>query len=74
MTTTFDREEKHSIETLIDRRGIVFVLNVIEEICRDKAEHLRSDWQSPREAKSWETLAGRIGKVRVPDQCTFDSL
>jgi len=47
------------LERFIDTSSLAGVLEIIEDICYGKAEHIRSNWQDEAMAKSWER-AGRV--------------
>jgi hypothetical protein len=53
-------EDKTKLEQLIDRSSLAMVLLVISEICHDKAEHIRTNWQDAPLARLWEFAAHRI--------------
>lgn len=55
------------IEKMIDRHGLASVLEMIAQICYEKGDHLRSNWQDETTAKVWDrdgrkidTLASKI--------------
>ena len=43
------------LESIIDAIGLMNTLEAIADICYDKAEHLRSNWQDEKSAKCWES-------------------
>jgi len=49
--------DQSALEDMVDRWSVGAILNMLETICYEKAEHLRSNWQDEASAKSW-TLAG----------------
>jgi hypothetical protein len=51
------------LENLIDRYGIDQVLEMISEICGEKAEHIATAWQDAHLAKRWATLEGAVGII-----------
>ncbi len=55
--------EKLELETLIDRCGLSSVLMALSEICGEKADHIRSNWQDEHLARDWATIEGRIGVI-----------
>lgn len=73
MTTTADRittETKEQLERIIDRVGLELALEWIAEICWEKAEHLRTNWQDQgRQSKDWDRdgriIATTAGKMRA---------
>lgn len=42
------------LEHMIDDHGLSAVLEAISEICGEKAEHLRANWQDKDQANQWE--------------------
>ena len=63
MNNTVDTmtEMKDQLETMIDRASIDTVLELIETICSEKAEHVSENWQDDMLARRWTRLAKRIG-------------
>ena len=55
--------ERDHLEALIDRCGLSSVLMALSEICGEKAEHIRSNWQDEALARDWATTEGRIGVI-----------
>lgn len=51
------------LEHLIDRLGLYRVTELIGEICGEKAEHLRSNWQDEEAAKHWDKAAKQFEKT-----------
>ena len=44
---------KQIIEALIDAQGMVELLHVIADVCGEKDEHLRANWQEQGLALDW---------------------
>lgn len=44
---------KTEVEMLVDQFGLASVLTMLSEICADKADHLRCNWQDDSTAKVW---------------------
>lgn len=59
--------ERDQLEALIDATNVGAVLMALSELCGDKAEHIRSNWQDGATARLWDTAAGAIG-------CAFPSI
>lgn len=55
---------RDDLEMMIDSVGLGNVVDLLEEICYEKAEHLRSNWQDESAAKHWEHDAREFDKVR----------
>lgn len=51
------------LEAIIDRVGIVEMLEAQAEICREKAQHLYLNWQDEKSGKSWERIARKLEAV-----------
>ncbi|REJ65784.1 MAG: hypothetical protein DWQ31_17140 [Planctomycetota bacterium] len=49
-----------TLEQLIDSASLQEVLSALAEICHEKADHLRSNWQDESSAKVWERDAQAI--------------
>lgn len=48
------------IEAIIDRTSVVEVLALIADICSEKADHIRSNWQDRRTAAVWDRAARTV--------------
>lgn len=46
-----------TLEAMIDKHGLVHVLTGLACVCREKADHLRSNWQDEKSAKQWDRNA-----------------
>lgn len=47
-----------SLEHIIDRYDVPSVLKAIDQICIEKAEHIRTNWQDEKKtARSWGHIA-----------------
>lgn len=58
--TTYDngkvkgQDLKDLLEGAIDSNGLSGVLSALSEICYEKGDHLRSNWQDEHAARDWE--------------------
>lgn len=55
-----------ALETLVDRHGVVEVLNALEGVCGLKAQHITENWLgtgSESQAKAWTRAAAAIEKA-----------
>lgn len=52
-------KDRDQLEMMIDRNGLVNVLDTIAIICYDKADHTLGTWDDPVLAKQWQK-AGRL--------------
>lgn len=48
------------LERVIDEQGLGQTIDAISAICREKAEHLRVNWQDKEQAKLWDRNAKRL--------------
>ncbi len=55
------RDERCQLESLIDGAGLCAMLQALSQICDEKADHIRTNWQDKHLAKSWNSAAGVIG-------------
>lgn len=53
-------ERQYALEALIDRHTPAIVLNDFAVVCREKAAHIRTNWQDDATARPWDQLAGRL--------------
>ena len=51
---TAQGERMRQIEDMVDSSSVAAVLTALAEICHEKAEHIRSNWQDRRLAGSWD--------------------
>lgn len=49
-----------ALEGMVDRHGLDGVLNMLSEICGEKAEHVRSNWQDEPGGKIWDKRASIV--------------
>lgn len=54
-------QERETLEGLIDATSVVAVMQALSEICSEKADHVRTNWQDAKLARMWDTAAGQIG-------------
>ncbi len=52
-------EDISTLEQLVDQHGLPAILVMLTEICGEKADHLRTNWQDAVTAKDWQK-AGRL--------------
>jgi len=57
------KEEIVTLEKIVDSASLQGVLMALSEICGEKAEHVRSNWQDRGLARRWDTACGAIGRV-----------
>lgn len=51
------------LEHLVDKYGLNAMLAELANVCGEKAEHLRVNWQDSDAAKEWEKAGNRIAKA-----------
>ncbi len=56
-------EEKIVLEGLVDSADLNAVIMALSEICGEKAEHIRSNYDDRKLARNWDHAAGAIGCV-----------
>lgn len=59
------RELMTVLEGMIDRNSINGVLSALSEVCGEKADHLRSNWQDDATAKAWERAGKAVDKAQA---------
>lgn len=52
-------KDRDALEALVDRHTAKGVLNALSQICEDKAEHVRTNWQDENLAKNWDHVGQR---------------
>lgn len=62
-TTFMDKNDMEHLERMIDAYGLETVLYALGDICIEKAEHIRSNWQDERTAKYWGKRSIRITRT-----------
>ncbi len=60
-----DAELKLAIEQHMDKNGAAGTLELFEEICFEKADHVRLYWQDEALGKLWDKVATRVGLAIV---------
>lgn len=66
LTEALERRERvehiteANIEAYIDTFGLIHLLVMLENICSEKAEHIRTNWQDSRLANNWGKRATAI--------------
>ncbi|UKP00304.1 hypothetical protein [Nostoc sp. UHCC 0870] len=57
--------DKEDIEAMLDSMSVVDVLRIMSEICYEKAEYLRTDYQDSETARAWEKVGRAVGKIKI---------
>ncbi len=53
-TETQKRMHEQQLERFIDTIGLPYMLEVLSNICQEKASHVRENWQDENLAKKWD--------------------
>ena len=51
---------KDKLAEMISDHGLMYVLLALEEICHEKAAHVRETWQDEPLALKWEEVAFKV--------------
>lgn len=63
---TYDNSEKSieatviELERLVDRHSLAYVLEMLGRVCREKADHVRTNWQDIKLAGDWDHDADKL--------------
>lgn len=57
--------DKSDIETLIENMSLPGVLSILSQVCYEKAEHLRNNYQDLETARTWEKVGRAVGKIKI---------
>lgn len=52
--------ERADLEALIDRHDLARVIDALAEVCGEKADHLRENWQDNESAEVWESARVKV--------------
>ena len=55
-----DEDLQAEIEKVIDVMSLSCLLDLIVNICHEKAEHFRTYWQDEKSARAWDKTGKRI--------------
>jgi hypothetical protein len=56
---------KEDIQAMLDSMDVSEMLKIMSQICYEKAEILRSDWQDIETARAWEKVGRAVGKIKI---------
>lgn len=65
MNTESEAKASETLEMLVDKHSLSNVLALLESICHEKAEHVRTNWQDESLAKAWERAAKTLDSARA---------
>lgn len=54
-----------TLEQLIDRASLQEVLSALADVCHEKAEHLRCNWQDESTARTWQRDGAALDRLSV---------
>lgn len=54
------QSEKDELESAVDVSSLSEVCSVLADICREKSEHVLTNWQDKKLAKEWERAANAL--------------
>ena len=63
MDRELTKQEIDALERLIDTTDMGAVLRAIAQICHEKAEHVRTNWQDDDTANHWSRLGSKIERI-----------
>jgi hypothetical protein len=56
-----------TLETMVDRHGLLHVLTGLELMCSEKADHIRENWQDTGLAAAWDRAGLQAGRAARSD-------
>ena len=58
---------KRTLEAMIDTHSIGSLIDWLADVCGEKAEHVRSNWQDAALADAWEGVARELDGLDASD-------
>ncbi|MCH8807004.1 MAG: hypothetical protein IH986_13060 [Planctomycetes bacterium] len=58
---------KRTLEAMLDTHGIGSLIDWLADVCHEKAEHVRSNWQDAALADAWEGVARELDRRDASD-------
>ena len=58
--TYLTSDTKNVLESMIDETSLYAVLDAICDICHEKADHIRCNWQDEATARPWADCSQRL--------------
>lgn len=55
--------QRIDLESMIDDTSLASVVVALAEIAREKAEHIRANWQDAATARTWDSDAARLERA-----------
>lgn len=59
---TLPHEAKQLLEELIDRHSLAAVVEALSEVCDEKEDHVRTNWQDFERARAWHRASCALVK------------
>ena len=60
-----NEKDKVALEKIIDRNGLAETVDVMAEICSEKADHIRSSYDDDELADQWDGAAEELQDLRI---------
>lgn len=60
-----DKQLQDRLEGLIDGNNMERVLEALQHVCSEKADHIASNWQDKNAAKPWTRQSKLLDKARA---------
>jgi hypothetical protein len=58
------------LERMVDTLGLAVVLEMLSQVCHEKADHIRTIWQDKQTAGCWDMDGSKIDKLATLIQRT----
>lgn len=58
----FTELDRWDLEKFVDAHGLASVVTALADICREKADHVMTNWQDKNLARLWELAGTRLDK------------
>lgn len=59
------------LEEMVDAHGLYVVLSMLSDVCSEKSDHLRSNWQDKSGARDWEKAVHLIDEAATKIDAIF---
>jgi len=58
-----NRMDQNTLEAMVDRVGLKEVLNMLAQVCHEKADHVLTNWQDKWLASGWKKNAATVNRA-----------
>ena len=65
-------DDNDLLESLVDRHGLPGVLELLAEVCGERAEHVRRTWGDRPLANVWSIRRARLAALAPKYRASFD--